>query len=589
MEPTPNPSPRSWCPKSGQLLGAVVAAFRLDDPAVGGLVAARNLDRSTRPTKGFFAGDWVGDDQRRQVCGWVADALVNSGLLGGLRFAKTEAGVEPPAAPILAETIHAWLRWWDAEFHVAADRWPGADRVMASVVLARPVVVDLALRWTSALVLSGSASPTESPRWSEPGGPARILRAAIDEHYPDHTLDECADAFGVNRRTVDRWLSPTEEEVPQETSIVGIAAALSRGSGASVGDIRARLRREYGMFVLARDLAGTTGWRWATELGVGLVHFVRLTIEDFRREEATRLYWENLSLSVMNGSRLPLNADVLDEWLRRDLAAFWVDDVRAAREQRLSERLTQCLRVVGRWGVDGPPPLPEEFGRTPAETRAVLESLAIVAMSDRSATPELLARAEQQGHVFLRMPAQDDATRIANRWAQAEACIAKGDFEGALVHLARIVALAPTDSTYRFFYGATLWQARQFERAADELRESVRLKPDWDRPFVEIAIVWLNRGMPDQALFHLQSESARFRGTSDHFNHVEGVSLRLLGRLDEALVAFELATSLNPQHALAFDLAADCAFRLFDKKKGQRYAKAALDLGRDESYRRYCN
>ncbi len=588
MDRNATPSPRSWCPKSGQLLGAVVAAFHLDDPAVGGRDAARHLDRSLRHIKDYFAGEWVGEERRQEVCRWVAEALVNSGLLAGLRFARAEDGAETPVAPILAATIHAWLRWWDAEFHVAADRWPGADRAMSAVALARPVVVDLALRWTGVLVLSSRSAPKEAPRWCEQGGGAKILRAVIDEHYPNRTLDEYVQAFEVDRRTVDRWLSQSDPLIPSEDSIARVATVLSQGSGATANDIRVRLRGEYGMFVLLRDLAGITGWHWATELGVGLVRLVRLTIEDFGDEEPTRHYLENLSLSVMNGSWLPLNADVLDEWLRRDLAAFWVDDVRATRDRRIAERLTQCLRVVGPWGVDGPPQLPGDFGRTPKERREVLESIAILAMRDNRATPERLARAAEQGQVFGRIPAKDDSTRIANRTMQAEACIAVGDFKGAVSHLARLVELSPADPKARFFYGATLWQAGQWDRAAEELRESVRLKPDWDRPFVEIAIVWLNRGMADQALFHLQSEGARFREGSDHFNHVEGIALRLLGRLDEALVAFEHATTLNSQHALAFDLAADCAFRLFDKVKGRRYAKLALDLGRDESWRMYC-
>lgn len=589
MQPAPKPPPVSWCPKSGQLLGAVVAAFHLDDPAVGGRDAARHLDRSVRHVKDYFAGEWVGDDRRQEVCRWVAEAFVKSGLLAGLRFATAEDEAETPVAPIVAATIHAWLCWWDAEFHVAADRWPGADRVLSAVVLARPVVVDAALRWTSVLVLSGRSTPTETPTWCDQGGGAKILRAAIDAHYPDRTLDEYALSFEVDRRTVDRWLSQSEPLVPSEDSITKVAAVLSRSSGVSAQDILVPLRGEYGMFVLLRDLAATTGWRWATELGLGLVRLVRLTIEDFRHEEPTRSYMENLSLSVMNGSRFPMYADVLDEWLRRDLAPLWVDDVRAARDQRLGERLTRCLRVVGPWGVDGPPPLPGDLGRTPEEKRQVLESIAILAMNDHRATPESLAHAAQEGQVFYRIPAKDDVTRIANRAMQAEACMEVGDFKGAVPHLARIVELSPADPKVRFFHGAALWQAGQFDRAADELRQSVRLKPDWDRPFVEIAIVWLNRGMADQALFHLQSEGARFREGSDHFNHVEGIALRLLGRLDEALVAFERATTLNPQHALAFDLAADCAFRLLDKGKGRRYAKLALDLGRDESWRTYCS
>lgn len=578
----------SWCPKSGQLLGAAVAAFHLDDPAVGGGDAARHLDRSIRHVKDYFAGEWVGEDRRQEVCHWVAVAIVASGLLAGLRFVRADGRSETPVAPILGATIHAWLRWWDAEFHVAADRWPGADRALSAVVLGRPAVIDFALRWTSVLVLSGRSAPGEVPRWCEQSGGAKILRAAIDQHAPARTLDEYASAFEVDRRTLDRWLSQGDPLVPSEDSLAKIAAWLAGMSGASAAEVRIRLRGEYGMFNLFRELAGVTGWHWAAELGGGLVRLVRFAVEDFGAEEPTRHYLENHGLSVMNGSWFPFNAVVMDEWLRRDLPPFWVDDVRAVRDGRVAERLTQCLRVVGPWGVDGPPTLPADAGRTPEERRSVLEAVAIMAMRDSRVTPENVAHATELGQVFYRIPAKDDATRIANRTMQAEACMAAGDFKGAVPHLARIAELAPADAKARFFYGAALWQAGQHDRAVEELREAVRLKPDWDRPFVEIAIVWLNRGMPDQALFTLQSEGSRFRDGSDHFNATEGIALRLLSRLDEALVAFERATRLNPQHALAFDLAADCAFRLIDRVKGRRYAKLALDLGRDESWRRYC-
>ena len=208
-------------------------------------------------------------------------------------------------------------------------------------------------------------------------------------------------------------------------------------------------------------------------------------------------------------------------------------------------------------------------------------------MNDNSATPERIAAAQAAGNVVYRVPAQNDQIRIANQTLQAEDCVTRRDFKGAVPHRARVVALDPTNALYRFSFGATLRQAGEWDRALEELRESCRLDPAWDRPFVEIAIVWLNRGMQDQALFHLQSRGDDFRARSDHFNSLEGIALRLLGRLDEALVAFERAVELNPKHGLAFDLAADCAFRLLDKEKGRRYAKRAYDLGSFDSFRKY--
>jgi tetratricopeptide (TPR) repeat protein len=60
-------------------------------------------------------------------------------------------------------------------------------------------------------------------------------------------------------------------------------------------------------------------------------------------------------------------------------------------------------------------------------------------------------------------------------------------------------------------------------------------------------------------------------------------------RLDTALQCFERAIALNPERGESFDLAADCSFKLGDRRKGERYAKEARHRGAFQAYARWQN
>ena len=63
-----------------------------------------------------------------------------------------------------------------------------------------------------------------------------------------------------------------------------------------------------------------------------------------------------------------------------------------------------------------------------------------------------------------------------------------------------------------------------------------------------------------------------------------GVARLRVGNVDEALKALEETLSQEPDHAIALDLAAHCAFLIGDKAKGRRLAKRAAQFGYRESY-----
>jgi Flp pilus assembly protein TadD len=598
MERNANSVTAAWCPTSGEILGEVVAAFRLDEECVGGKRASERLDRAQHSAKRYFGGEWLGPDQRNAACKAVVEALLASGILPRMELPDSDVSGGDSTKERLAEALAGWLAWWDGEFRQTATMYPGVDRTLAAFVLARPVVIDAALRWSSSLVLLGDPAPSKTPAWLDRLGGAKLLRAVLKEHWPGQTYDTYFVAFGVNERTFDRWISPSvDSEIPVSENIDRIAVVLAGKSGKPVDSVRTRLRREYGMFALLRAVAGVTGWPLALHLGTALVRMVadaRSCARDAALDEAAR---GRFALGLLLGSHLHVSAVVVDQLLERGgKATPWGDDLRAMRERRVRERLERCFRALVSVPTGAPPPIPGAEAVPVEGRRALLEKFVV----EFWLRDDLIERAAREG--AGRGPSSPPGWNVdprklevfAHIW-RAESARASGDLPRAAREWQKVVELEPEDARHRFLCGSMLWQADKLLGRGDQLglaevhlRRSCDLAPDWDRPFVELAILWLNLGQPERALAHLRSGGDRFREQSDHFNHEEGVVLGDLGRLDEALASLERAVELNPQNALAWELAAHCAFLLLDKVKGRRYARRALHLGRDKSWREHC-
>ncbi|HVX84703.1 MAG TPA: tetratricopeptide repeat protein [Phycisphaerae bacterium] len=602
--------PTSICPTAGQLLGHAVQAFRLDETSVGGSASAFLSDKTADR---FFKGKWVPDNTRNEICNWVAAAAIYSGLIS-INVSEKALPGSPTGEQLLGLALQQILQTWDSTFHFAVSRWPHPHPQLMGFALGRQIVIDLVWRVTALAALAESGMDFDNAAsWLQPDGGRTILEIWLKRYGPERSLDSWADVFEIDERTLDRWLSRDSPQIPSDNSLGMIAKAFAANAGEQETKILRQLRLAYGLHALWRTLASGIGVQFATDLGDFLIRRVHANIALFSSAQGQSDHFLRQARNLVNGLSIE-TASATGEWLRHEDNSLWRDDVLAASRGLVSERLTGCLRIAGDWPATAQLQR-EACGKflemeSPAKQNELMMRIALWCMNDNLLNPELVQRI-QTGEMKVLKFTGDDEFKARNRAIQAEALINQGDHAGALPHWARAVELQPHNELYRFFLGTCLWQAGRWEDAVDQLLESSRLKPEWDKPFVEVAIVYLNRARAgharpiseqaspsglvvcretpweELALHHLQQGRARFECNSAWFNHKLGLALSMLRNFPKALEALNAATELDPKMGEAWDLAAECAFQSGDKVKGRRYAKEALHRGCRTSHDRW--
>ncbi len=599
------------CPTSGQMLGALVSAFRLHQSSVGG-PAAEFLGNGNagKRSRDYFGGKWIPEETRHEICTWIVRALVHSQMLPPLRLPRAPSGDTPEIEQSLRMALFTWLQVWDAAFVATAARWPAADARLSGFVMGRQLVIDLALRWVAVCQFAGIDNPQIIAVDDGRSGRGRaIVEAAIKRSGKPLTRDELVRALQstrpgkINDRTVDRWFD--ELVIPDDINLKSLASALANTQEDASALLRF-LRLQYGGLRLASKVREAIGPRLCDVLVDGLVAFVRAGIQLSRgtrqsvasHTEQSHLFEMAALKLLLLGSGDPIAAGWINAFLCAERSPMWHDDLQYAGNGATDARVAACMQVVGDWPrVQAA--AAEHVEAHPGSTvggREVLEYGAIMSMNDNRVPPTLAKWMEDNPGRVLKIES-DDQIKATTRAKHGTAAMNQGDHEGAVPHWARAAALetdAKRRSRYLYFYGCCLWQAksRRYEDAIEALQESFRLWPESDpqrdRPFVEIAIVYHSRGWFESALIHLDTDPAGFTGSSGHFNFVRGRTLHVLHRWLEALECFQRAIDLDADSKPdAFAYGADCALELHKVQankelfqKGRSWAKKALHLGR---------
>ncbi len=579
--------PNSWFPNSGEVIGVIAKAFRLDDLEIGGPASASLNATTDKTAQRFFGGVRIDHESADILVRQFGKALFHSGIFGHLEGNVQTAASALPWEEVYVESIAAHAKMWDMDFWQAAAVFPRADRRLAALIFARQVVIELTLRFVALIRLGVWQRPTEeTPWWATKQGFGSFLRRIKESCPKPPSGSALAKALLVDDSTVDRWFAG--KEVPNLVHADALARAFAEAlPDHSKGDLLIELRRAVGIASLVARLRQVVGDEAIERLGKAMHRFVKWTLETTDREQLPmeELQAECAEIMVL-GTAHPLNVPILTEWADREREIPWSDDILWSAPLFRAERVKHSLRIVGeseRRQAD----LREVMPNQPDSVRQMISEIAAWrGISTPRITPEMAAKIASGEHKVYRISGPD-SMKAENRMMQADQAANSGDFDTACVHACRAVHLQPDRADYRYSYGCYLWQAKRYSDGLEQLRKSCELKPGWDRSFVEIAIAYINWGRMDEAQFHLENGPADMREQSDFYQFTLARIYRVRKEFASALACCERAIALNPNHAEAFDLAADCAFILGERDKGERYAKEGKHRGAFSTFARW--
>lgn len=582
-------------PTSGEMIGMIVKAFRLNHANIGGPDGAFFLKTSPDKTdprydktaQRYFAGVRIDHDKADLLARQFGKALFHSRILGDF-----EGTVQAEDRLIEWETVFeraaSFLsKAWDHEFWQSAVMFPRADVRLATLIFARQVIIELALRHACLVMMGKKPAPSEDcPWWATEKCLGSFLNSLKDGC--EHAISGSAIAIGLGGKddsTVDRWLSGKEIPNLEHTDALARFFA-SRLPDGNEKQLLRDLRGAVGVASLVHDLRDRVGQDAVTRLGQMHVRLVRWTLEMAAPDASTDPFAQDLFAGIMVlGTAHPSNGPVLLEWAKRVREIPWMDDILKSHPADRATRLKESLRVVGeaeKRGADLQEVMPDA---TEAEREMISECAAWKALATHVFTSEEVEKNKSALQNSFQNPALDAEIAML----QASQARYNHDFKTACVHAARAVQLQPDRADYRYFLGCYLSQAHHWSEAHDQLQKACELRPDWDRPYVEIAIAYANRGLADSAIHHLEHGPPAMRESSAWFQFNLGKLYVRSNDYERGLKCLESSTKLDTNAGAAFDLAADAAFRLGQHAKGKKLAKEAKYRGIFDTFKRWKN
>ena len=556
-------------PLSGQIIGAAVAALRLQAEAL-----------TRRTARRYFKGEPVTERAKQEIFEAIGRELLDIGVIPPSPFLE-KSGL--PFSRVISLVIAWHADQWDNLVGYMRSASAHVDRPdLAASSYLRLAVVDLALRASAVYALAELPTPSEdAPLWSKDKEFAERLKQVLDqcgEARP--TRGQLAEAISVDEHTVDNWLDGNS--MPHRASIERVAQVLAdRIPQADVRSLAGQLHLRYALGAIGNLLAAHVGRETVAYLGAALTRFISRNLSGLRRfsnlpyDDAMRAQLFVLFL----GARFIASPHLLKHLWRLEEDAVWRTELMAAsnpwhlRLSHIAQHLGGRDEVARRMG--------EEYGITEEEAREMLDA----ALLDLPADPTRPS-SESEGSIFIRL--KGDAKYSArNRMIQFAQARSEGDLITALTHVRRAVELQPENADYHFQLGGTLGMtgnARDIEEGIRECWIAASLIPDWEMPRVEVGIILLNARRDHEAHEHLERMVSSSEYLSAHLALNLGVARLRVGKLGEALKSLEETLSQEPDHAMALDLAAHCAFLIGDKAKGRRLAKRAMQFGYRESY-----
>jgi Flp pilus assembly protein TadD/transcriptional regulator with XRE-family HTH domain len=558
---------------SGQILGAVIKALQLQDPVLASKTAQR-----------YFSGLHVGDDRKNEIFEAIGRALVETGFIPHSHFLEQERF----PLPKVISTAIAWYadRWDGLSGYMRSTSAPVDRPDLAAISFLRLAIIDLALRTSAVLWLADLPIPAEgTPLWAEEKGGAKYLRQLLDMcRDTKPTRDQLAERLGVSYNTIDSWLDTDSR--PSGARIDGISEELTRHiPDLHIEVLTSRLHRHYTLCALCDLLAEHLGRDAVIDLATALVRFTSRNLVGLR--EYSKLPTDDAAKSqffiLLRGSEVVSTEHLLRALWRQESDPVWGTDLLAASKPWYL-RLQHIAQQLG--GLDKAIQFAHDEYGIPKETA---EKLMDKVLRDVQADPTRLHitdPSDLEGKMFVRVKG-DAKFSARNRMAQYAGATADGDIQTAIVHVRRAVELQPENAEYHFHLGASLGKAAEVEEGIQECWIAAQLDPGCELPHVEVGIILLNAGRNEEAREHLEAVAHSQGNVSPHLAFNLGIARLRCNDPAGALEILEKAIEAKPDHGLALDVAARCAFLVGNKVKGRRLAKLADQLGQSETYQEW--
>ena len=522
-------------PTSGQILGALVGRLGIKHQAL--------RDRTARR---YFSADperLVKDSSRDKIIEAIAEVLTDSGFVSSQQVREDNFALGP--------TLASMLLW-------QADNWDLVRsfmrrRTMRVLLSSLPKVwetyvrlasIDLALRVAAHQHLAGSSPAALDFLVSATrGGRGDYLNRKRQQ--AGLTLEDFAEEVAVDDHTVDGWMyhgaRPSNDNL---TKTAEVLADKIEGSYAS--DIALELRSLYWVSDVAGMLAEHIGDE-AVEDAIGRLHkyaeAVYRIIEDrfpaeARAEELTVL--ANMGVGARNANPLLtalIEMETDDEW-REDLQSTGLDWVLRILSANLHAHLAGEDDFINK-----------SDGASPDDGKA--------------------DNPEAYSHYRLSLQLKVQAY---TREAVAE--------------LEKAIQMTPLDARYHYAMGSmktggAMWTGRTplVDEGLNSLWMAVALEPNWILPWTEIGTTLHYTGRSEEAVEHLGNVSPECGPLDSDYHSALGAAYWKVGKLAEALTAFEASLELDPEETSALLAASELALLVGDNQKHRKYMRMAKHFG----------
>lgn len=549
-----NPPNEFLLPRAAAIVGEIVRAFDFDHPGLTDKAAQR-----------YFSSEVLSDEARAYVLRSLCEELADRRMFPDPIGEQVTPTNRDEVVGILLEHLTRKVTDWESivgSLRSVATR--SSDTHLATYAILRLVTIDLALRNAALLAIRGEdGGQFEIPLWARRNGLSDLIRTLRDACPTQPSATTIAKAIGTETHSVENWLAG--RNAPTLRNLSALADFfVTNTPGADREEMRRILFRTRGLYRLAAKIRKVVGDSKFDSLAEHYKTYTRIAFAELRpsylRVRSPRISAERL---LLWGVELEASDEILRKLHAQEDNIVWATDVLWAGRPWFV-RLWRVFHALTRDRV------------APATARRLLN----VQEADAEAATERLAELAQVNFRALDVDAPIPAEA---RWYLAKCALFEAEPAIAISHMRHLIAEDASHPGYHQWLGFALDQAGRFADAIAEFEIALQLDPTDPNPLAYIGIAHYFSGDRARAIDYFRRAREQI-GLANGLDFYFGIALKENGEFGEALSVFEAMLERHPDHAWAADQAAECAFRVGDRRKGRGYATRAMRQGQPPSY-----